>query len=74
MTGIKQGKTVDFCSTIVHKNTAKIAGIGTGTIAELCLNGELQKPGVWPVEQILSTYLFEAALNQRGVNIQTNFS
>ncbi|VXD19869.1 saccharopine dehydrogenase family protein [Planktothrix paucivesiculata] len=74
VTGIKQGKTIDFCSTIVHENTAKIAGIGTGTIAELCLKGKLQKPGVWPVEQVLSTPLFEAALNQRGVNIQTNFN
>ncbi|VXD18327.1 Saccharopine dehydrogenase family protein [Planktothrix serta PCC 8927] len=72
VTGIKQGKTVDFCSTIVHENTATIAGIGTGTIAELCLNGELQKPGVWPVEQVLSTPLFEAAMNNRGVNIQTS--
>ncbi|MBE9145658.1 saccharopine dehydrogenase family protein [Planktothrix mougeotii] len=72
VTGIKQGKTVDYCSTIVHENTATIAGIGTGTIAELCLNGELQKPGVWPVEQVLSTPLFEAAMNNRGINIQTS--
>ncbi len=73
VTGSKNGKTVDFCSTVVHENTATIAGIGTGSLAELCLNHQLHQPGVWPVEQVLSTQLFEEMMNNRDVKIQTTF-
>jgi saccharopine dehydrogenase-like NADP-dependent oxidoreductase len=33
------------------------------------LNGKLSKPGVWPVEQALSTPLFEATMQSRGLEI-----
>jgi saccharopine dehydrogenase-like NADP-dependent oxidoreductase len=53
----------------VHENTAVAAGAGTGSLAELMLNGKLSKPGVWPVEQALSTPLFEATMQSRGLEI-----
>jgi saccharopine dehydrogenase-like NADP-dependent oxidoreductase len=45
------------------------AGAGTGSIAELMLLGKLNKPGVWPVEQALSTELFEQTMQSRGLKI-----
>jgi saccharopine dehydrogenase-like NADP-dependent oxidoreductase len=53
----------------VHDNTAVAAGAGTGSIAELMLMGKLDKPGVWPVEQALSTELFERTMQSRGIEI-----
>jgi len=53
----------------VHENTAVSAGAGTGSIAELMLMGKLNKPGVWPVEQALSTELFEQTMQSRGIKI-----
>jgi saccharopine dehydrogenase-like NADP-dependent oxidoreductase len=67
--GYKEGKPACVCSTLVHENTAVAAGAGTGSLAELMLNGKLSKPGVWPVEQVLSTALFEATMQSRGLNI-----
>ncbi|MDY7023455.1 MAG: saccharopine dehydrogenase NADP-binding domain-containing protein, partial [Cyanobacteriota bacterium] len=71
--GEKDGKSVEFCSTITHENTATAAGIGTGSIAQLLLNNQLNKPGVFPPEQILPTHLFKQALDQRNVNILSQF-
>jgi saccharopine dehydrogenase-like NADP-dependent oxidoreductase len=68
-TGVKKGKPAKFCSTLVHDNTAVIAGIGTGTIAQLLLEGRLHKPGIWSVEQALSTSLFEEVMARRSVAI-----
>ncbi|MFP4008189.1 MAG: saccharopine dehydrogenase family protein [Spirulinaceae cyanobacterium] len=68
--GEKDGKMQRYCSTFVHENTAISAGIGTGSIAQYMLEGKLQKPGVWAVEQALSTELFTAAMGDRGLNIE----
>ncbi|MCY6492289.1 saccharopine dehydrogenase family protein [Leptolyngbya sp. GGD] len=73
VTGFKYGQRVRCVSTLVHPNTADAAGIGTGTIAELLLSGELKKPGVWAPEQAISTPMFEAAMQSRGVDIQQQF-
>lgn len=73
VTGFKYGQRVRCVSTLVHPNTADAAGIGTGTIAELLLSGELKKPGVWAPEQAISTPMFEAAMQSRGVEIQQQF-
>jgi saccharopine dehydrogenase-like NADP-dependent oxidoreductase len=54
---------------MVHQNTAIAAGIGTGTIAQLMLEGKLEKPGVWPVEQALPTDLFQAVMASRNITI-----
>lgn len=70
VTGKKAGKTATFCSTLVHENTAVAAAYGTGSLAELLLNGKLKKPGVWAVEQALPTDLFRETMASRGVVIQ----
>ena len=70
VTGQKDGKFTSACSTLVHENTAVAAGAGTGSLAELMLAGKLNQPGVWPVEQALSTELFEQTMQSRGIRIQ----
>lgn len=68
--GQKDGLPARYVSTMVHDNTATAAGYGTGCLAQFLLNGELQQSGVWPVEQILPTPLFEQAMHQRRISIQ----
>ncbi|MCT7982502.1 saccharopine dehydrogenase NADP-binding domain-containing protein [Laspinema sp. A4] len=63
------GEPATVCSAVVHPSAAVATGIGTGTIAELMLKGKLTKPGVWPVEQALSTPLFESIMTTRGIEI-----
>jgi saccharopine dehydrogenase-like NADP-dependent oxidoreductase len=67
--GHKNNKQVKYYSTLVHENTAVAAGYGTGSVAQLVLEGKLQKPGIFPVEQVLPTNLFEAAIASRGIKI-----
>ena len=74
VTGHKDGQSKSVCSTLVHENTAVAAGAGTGSIAELMLKGKLNKPGVWPVEQALSTELFEQTLQSRGIEIHSEIT
>ncbi|HEY9620084.1 MAG TPA: hypothetical protein V6C78_06930 [Crinalium sp.] len=69
VTGVKYGQVVRCRSTLFHPSAAEAAGIGTRTIAELILSGELKKPGVWAPEQAIPTQLFEAAMQSRGVEI-----
>ncbi len=64
--GKNSGKKADFCSSIIHKDTATVTGIGAGSIAELILSGKLHKPGVWSVENSLYTELFEQVMQSRG--------
>ncbi|MDY6802862.1 MAG: saccharopine dehydrogenase NADP-binding domain-containing protein [Cyanobacteriota bacterium] len=68
VSGIKDGKPASFSSSLLHENTAIAAGIGTGTIAELILSGELNKPGVFPPEEVLTTDLFEGTMESRGLS------
>lgn len=67
--GEKDGEPATYISTLDHEDTAYCAGSGTGAIAQLILSGRLEKPGIWPVEQSLSTELFEETLAQRELNI-----
>jgi saccharopine dehydrogenase-like NADP-dependent oxidoreductase len=53
----------------VHENTAIASGCGTGSIAQLLLDGEIKKPGVWPVEKALPTDLFKQTLQSRNIKI-----
>jgi saccharopine dehydrogenase-like NADP-dependent oxidoreductase len=69
VTGQKDGQTRKYVSTLVHENTAIAAGAGTGSIAQLLLSGQFQKPGVYPVEQALPTDLFERTMQSRGITI-----
>ncbi|NJR61504.1 MAG: NAD-dependent epimerase/dehydratase family protein [Cyanobacteria bacterium CRU_2_1] len=68
--GQKAGRSMGYCSTFVHDNTATAVGYGTGSIAQLILAGQLTKPGVWAVEQALSTDLFEQTMHSRNVTIR----
>ena len=70
ITGDKDGKTKTYCATMMHPNTAISAGAGTGAIAQLLLSGELKQPGIYPVEQALSTELFLQAMESRQIVIQ----
>ncbi|MBD2775332.1 saccharopine dehydrogenase family protein [Iningainema tapete] len=73
VTGLKDGQTAVYCSTLVHDNTAVASGCGTGSIAQLLLEGKLNKPGVWTVEQALPSDLFELAMQSRGIKINQNW-
>lgn len=73
VSGIKNGQPATYCSTLVHENTAVAAGCGTGTLAQLILDGKLNKPGVWAVEQALPTDLFEQVMQSRGIEIYGGF-
>lgn len=70
VTGQKNGKEAVYRSTLVHDNTAAATGCGTGSIVQFLLEGKLQKPGVWPVEQALSTDLFTQSMQSRGITIK----
>jgi saccharopine dehydrogenase-like NADP-dependent oxidoreductase len=72
--GVKDGHPATYSSLFVHDSTAKAIGSGTGSLAEQVLDGKIQKPGVWPVEQALSTPLFEEAMQSRGIKIQQGWT
>lgn len=67
--GVKEGQKATYVSTFDHEDTAYCAGSGTGAVAQLILAGRLNKPGIWPVEQALSTELFEETLAERGLTV-----
>lgn len=67
--GQHQGQPATYLATATHPDTAEAAGFGTGSVAQLVLAGQLSKPGVWPVEQVLPTELFEKTLAKRGLII-----
>ena len=69
ITGIQAGKEIKYCSTMTHENTAIAAGAGTGSIAQLILERKLSKSGIYPVEQVLPTELFLAAMQSRNIEI-----
>ncbi|MBW4561920.1 MAG: saccharopine dehydrogenase NADP-binding domain-containing protein [Mojavia pulchra JT2-VF2] len=69
VTGQKDGEKAVYCSNLVYENTALASGCGTGSIAQLLLEGKLKKPGVSPVEEALPTDLFIQAMDSRGIKI-----
>lgn len=69
ITGIKDGKESSYHATMVHDNTAVAAGAGTGSVAQLILAGKLDRPGIYPVEQALSTELFVETMQSRQIKI-----
>lgn len=73
VTGIKNGERGVYCSTLVHENTSVAAGCGTGSIAQLLLEGKFKKPGVYPVEEALPTDLFEYIIQNRGIRIYNDW-
>ena len=69
ITGEKEKKPKKYLATMVHENTAIAAGAGTGTVAQLILEGKLKQPGIYPVEQALSTPLFIEVMKSRNIKI-----
>jgi saccharopine dehydrogenase-like NADP-dependent oxidoreductase len=67
--GWKEEKKAIYQATMIHENTAQAAGWGAGSVAELILTGKIQKPGIYPVEQVLSTELFHATMEKRGIKL-----
>lgn len=71
--GQKKGRNASYCSTLIDQDAAIATGRGTGSIAQLILNNQLTKPGVWTPEQILPTNLFEQAMLSRGLVIEQDW-
>ena len=69
ITGLNCGQPDVYRSTMIHHDTAIAAGAGTGAIAQLILADKLKQPGIYPVEQALSTELFERGMNSRQIKI-----
>ncbi|MEO1093902.1 MAG: saccharopine dehydrogenase NADP-binding domain-containing protein [Cyanobacteria bacterium J06638_28] len=69
ITGMHQRSPTQYTATFVHPDTAAAAGMGTGSIAQVLLSGELYRPGVWPVEQAMPTNLFQVTSQQRGLTV-----
>jgi saccharopine dehydrogenase-like NADP-dependent oxidoreductase len=67
--GWKEQKRTIYQATMIHENTAQAAGWGAGSLAELILAGRIQKAGIYPVEQVLSTELFHATMKKRGIKL-----
>lgn len=67
--GFKDNKPSHYCSSFAHASAAVATGLGTGSIAEMILSGQLHQPGVYPVERALSTDLFEAGMQRRALPI-----
>lgn len=73
ISGERAGHSTRYLASFAHSDTAVAAGVGTGSIAQLILEGKLHQPGVWMVEQALPVALFEDTLQQRGLHIQQRF-
>lgn len=69
ISGVKENKPHTYRSTIIHDDTAIAAGAGTGAIAQSILEGKLKQPGVYPVEQVLSTEFFVEMMESRQIEI-----
>jgi saccharopine dehydrogenase-like NADP-dependent oxidoreductase len=74
VSGEKEGREARYHSTFSHENAAIATGYGTGSLAQLLLEGKLSQPGVWPVEQVLSTDLFEQTMQERKLEIPGKLS
>jgi saccharopine dehydrogenase-like NADP-dependent oxidoreductase len=73
ITGQKNGKAAHYYSTFVHDNAAIATGIGTGSISELILSEQIKKPGVWSVEEAVTTPLWEKILNSRELLVEQHW-
>jgi saccharopine dehydrogenase-like NADP-dependent oxidoreductase len=67
--GRKGDRKALYTATMVNENTARAAGHGAGSVAELLLEGKIDRPGIYPIEQVLPTDLFNATMEKRGVAI-----
>lgn len=72
--GQKNGKEQTYRLQFFHDHTAIAAGMGAGSVAQLLLNQDLIQPGIWSVEQAVTTPLFRKMMEQRGVQIDAFYS
>jgi saccharopine dehydrogenase-like NADP-dependent oxidoreductase len=72
--GQKNGNSARYSSTFRHDSAAIATGIGTGTISEFILAERIKQPGVYPVEQLVTTSQFEEMLASRKIEIQQTWS
>lgn len=72
--GVKSGEPTHYVSSFVHESAAVATGLGTGSIAELVLTGKLNQPGVYPVEQAVTTAQFMETLASRNLQIEETVS
>ncbi|WP_041596623.1 saccharopine dehydrogenase family protein [Halothece sp. PCC 7418] len=69
VTGWQGGQKQRYRLNFSHHHTAIAAGMGAGSVAQLLLNQEMIQPGVWSIEQAVTTPQFEAMMKQRGLKI-----
>jgi hypothetical protein len=74
ITGKKDGKPAQYSTSMVHDNTAIAAGAGAGMVAQALLSGKLHQPGIYAIEQIFPTELFEASCQERGIIIDKSLT
>lgn len=74
ISGHKNGERAQYSSVFQHENAAVATGLGTGGVSQLILSGQIQKPGVWPVEQAVSTEHFNDILRSRGVEVEQTWN
>ena len=68
--GEKDGQPAHYQSRFYHPHTAIAAGCGTGVLAEWIGTGKLKKPGVWPVEQAITSEQFAEMMRSRNLCLQ----
>lgn len=71
--GQKAGKAAHYFSTFVHDSAAIATGLGTGSVSQFVLTEQIKKPGVWPIEQAVTTPLFEMMLESRKLSVLQNW-
>jgi saccharopine dehydrogenase-like NADP-dependent oxidoreductase len=72
--GEKDGRSARYSATFCHASAAIATGIGTGSIGEYILAGTIDRPGVWPVEQVVETGIFTQMMASRQISIEQHWS
>ncbi len=73
VSGIKDGQPAAYQTYFHSPDTARAAGQGVGSIVQLLLQNQLCQPGVWTVEQALSTSDFTAMMQVRGLHVESTW-
>ncbi|MEM7649434.1 MAG: saccharopine dehydrogenase NADP-binding domain-containing protein [Cyanobacteria bacterium P01_A01_bin.70] len=68
------GQAAHHIGYFQHSSTTRAVGAGTGSLAQLVLTGQLERPGVHAVEQILPTDQFIRLLASRQLQVQTELT
>lgn len=67
--GQKAGRAAHYSSSFVHDSAAIATGLGAGSVSQFVLTEQIKKPGVWPIEQAVTTPLFEKMLESRKLSV-----